>query len=274
MPEIVEVEIQVEGLYGLIGDRLKDLMLGDRGEKIIRPFDEDSFRSFVLGKEIRDVKRVGKYIVMTFEDGLSMVTHLRMTGRYTINVPESKIGHTRVEFFTENGLSLRYSDVRLFGRISIIKDLDVLKKGADALKTDSIQLAKIIEKTKEKDAKRRKDRTVKELLTGQKVITGVGNVYANEILFRQSLYPGTLLSELASTSIESLANEIKSVLSWGYQLGGLSLKDYYHVDGTKGKAQNHLNVYKNSRCQRCLSRLKTSKDFDGRATYYCPRCQS
>lgn len=272
MPEVVEVEIQKEGLEEtLIGDMIKNVTFHDKGEKIVRPISREDFTKKVTNKEITAVGRKGKYLIIELDKDLLLTSHLAMTGRWLLDVSEEEIGHTRLEFELFSGRTLRYSDVRVFGRIRIEKDLKnkIYNKGIDVFKASEEEVKKCIEQTISK----KPTLNVKKFLTDQKAVSGLGNVYANEVLWEMGLNPSTNLGQLDSEQISLLAFTIKDIINFGYTNGGLSLKDYYHVDGTKGHAQDFLEVYKKETCSTCGTQISKSDEFDGRATYYCSKCQ-
>lgn len=272
MPEVVEVQIQTEGLNeSIIGDEIVGVHVLDKGDKIIRPVSKFEFGHRLLDKTFLDVTRNGKYIVFKLSENVILTSHLAMTGRWLLNVPEEEIGHTRIKFLLKSGRVLRYSDVRVFGRIRIEEDLNakIYNKGLDVLTASEEEIKNKLFLVVDKKPKL----NVKELLTKQDILCGVGNVYANEILWETGIYPGAPLIELNDEEIELLAFTIKFVLEQGYKDGGLSFKDYYHVDGTKGSAQETLEVYKKTNCSICDSEIRKTDTFDGRATYYCPKCQ-
>lgn len=270
MPEIVEVQIQTEGLREqILNDMIMNIKFMDKGDKIILPINPIDFINQVKGKRIQDVFRIGKYIVFKLDETLYLATHLRMTGRYLIDVPEEEIGHTRIVFELESGKNLRYSDVRVFGRMTLVQDLKYLKKGLDVWDASPEEITNHILNVREKF----KNKNLKEFFTHQGILCGLGNVYANELLFRLNFHPGKLVQELKSEDIIKISKEMKDMLKWSYELGGLSMKDYYHVDGSKGKTQEHLNVYQKQSCPNCGTKIERTEEFDKRATFFCPNCQ-
>ena len=271
MPECVEVEIQKEGLEALVGDTIKDVIFYDKGEKIVRPIPIDDFTYRVMGKKIEKVERYGKYIAFDLGDQF-LTSHLAMTGRWLLDVPEEEVGHTRIMFEMKSGRELRYSDVRVFGRIRLENMLTnkIYHKGLDVLTADKDEIKGTLELLRSQ--KRYNETNVKKLLLNQNIFSGLGNVYANEVLYNVKLSPSREAKSLTDLEIESLASAIKSILKMGYEKGGLSFSDYYHVDGTKGTMQEYLNVYKKSNCIEGHDILR-SEEFDDRTSFYCPICQ-
>ncbi|MNW28234.1 Formamidopyrimidine-DNA glycosylase [compost metagenome] len=272
MPEIVEVEIQTEGLQDVVGDVITDVIFHKKGDKITRYQKPEQFREQLLNASIEDVFRQGKKIVFQTEQGfgpsLFLTSHLRMTGRWTIDVPEKKVGHSRLAFKLKSGRELRYSDVRVFGIMQLSTAYPGCE-GADVLDGDYTDLANKAFKNK-----KAKGRSIKTFILDQHIWTGLGNVYANESLYEANIHPGEDAWDIVSKwdRLEGLIESVKRTLQKGYAHGGLSLKDYFHVDGTQGEAQNHLNVYKREVCNCGLPIVRDTNIGTG-TTFYCPTCQ-
>jgi formamidopyrimidine-DNA glycosylase len=274
MPEVIEVRIQAEGLEEKVSmDNIVDVIFHDKGDRIIRPMSPEKFRESVIGSSVSEVFRVGKQIVFQINRGHTctfMTSHLRMTGRWLVDVPEGQIGHSRITFKLASGKVLRYSDVRVFGTIQMgcyWPDIE----GVDVLEADYAELGNAA--FEHPKAKRM---TIKRFILDQSIWTGLGNVYANETLYRAGIHPGQPADSIVNiwTALESLIENMKATLDKGYNLGGLSLKDWFKVDGKKGHAQEYLCVYQQTSCTCGTKILKDhAKEFDSRATYYCPRCQ-
>lgn len=268
MPEIVEVKIQAEGLKKAVeGETIVDVIFHYKGDKIILPITEDLFRDRLVGLKIEDIFRSGKHIVFDMGD-FFLISHLRMTGRWTVDIPEEQIGHSRITFKLASGKTLRYSDVRVFGVIEF-KNHQPMPEGADVWDSDYTDLSNVAF-----EHPKAGKMSIKKFILQQDIWTGLGNVYANETLRAATIHPGTLASKIVNnwSSLELLMDSMKAVLYQGYNNGGLSLKDWYHVDGTEGSAQHHLLVYKRAECN-CGTKIIRSTDFDSRTTYYCPSCQ-
>lgn len=278
MPEIVEVQIQAEGLNRLtVGKKIVTVEFEDKGDLIIRPETPANFINRVVGKRIKLVRRNGKYIVFNLqsvdalEDDILLASHLRMTGRWLVNVPEAPgLEHTRIRFHLDDGTVLRYSDVRAFGTLKFVDDFYGLSKGLDVFRHYDFEIHNHLIKVL---SPRMGDWNLKKLLLKQEILCGIGNVYANEILFYMRANPGRLLKTMSEADLVELCCAIENVIQLGYERGGLSLKDWVHVDGTKGHAQDYLMVYRQDVCRVCGGDIVRSEEFDGRATYYCPSCQ-
>jgi formamidopyrimidine-DNA glycosylase len=275
MPEVVEVQIQADGLEKSVSmQNIDDIIFHDKGELIVDSIGREAFYEAVIGSAISEVFRVGKKVVFQIDKQCQstsyMVSSLRMTGRWLVNVPEDQIGHSRITFKLSGGDILRYSDVRVFGKISLQTTFPN-NTGVDVLEADYADLCKAAFENP-----RAERLTIKQFILDQSIWEGLGNVYANETLWKAGYHPGQRADYVATEwgRLEWLIDNMKSVLYKGQELGGLSLKDWYHVDGSKGHAQEQLNVYQKTHCA-CGTKIvkDRERDYDARATYYCPKCQ-
>lgn len=272
MPEVVEVQIQVDGLNESVAwDVIEDIYFSPGSERIIRPTAPDDFSTSLIGYTITEVFRCGKQVVFVLVNGntcLYMTSHLRMTGRWLVDVPEEQIGHNRITFNLKSGKVLRYGDVRVFGTIHVGRKYPVIK-GVDVLDSDYTDLTNAVYQNPKAVGK-----TIKQFILDQKTWTGLGNVYANETLHQAGIHPGQPADSVVYdwSTLERLIESMKTTLYKGQEHGGLSLKDWFHVDGTQGKAQDHLCVYKRTHCS-CGTPVVRDKTIDSRTTYYCPECQ-
>ena len=272
MPECIEVQIQVEGLKNFEGMEITSVEFRDGGDVVTRPHDKETFDEILIGRQIKEVFRMGKYIILDL-GGVYMTSHLAMTGRWLLG--KECTPHTRMviglkgEFW--NNRTLQYIDVRKFGRIRLEDDLNDKKyrRKGDVLGMRAEQIETILKLNKHKVDKW----NVKELLTNQKLLVGIGNVYANEILYHACIHPAKSVKSLTENQRFHLTEAIEVVLYNGYKYGGLSLKDYYHVNGDKGEMQNHLFVYQKKECTFCKGEIETTTVLDKRKTFYCTNCQ-
>lgn len=258
MPELPEVETIVRGLRGRI-----------EGRMISKTWGTDLNRS-LIGKVIRRVKRRGKYIIISLEDGSILLVHLGMTGRLLHSRRSGGISkHTRAVLILDDGSQLRFDDVRKFGRLKLygreepIPEIERL--GVEPLEPgfSSRALKKIVNHT---------ERRVKDLLMDQSVIAGIGNIYAHEILFASGVNPLSASCTLSEQVISSLSRNVKRILRKAIAREGTTLSDYLTVEGREGKFQKSLKVYRKDTCPRCKGAIERVK-LSGRSTYYCPRCQ-
>jgi formamidopyrimidine-DNA glycosylase len=273
MPELPEVETIVVGLRELItGHIIKDVLI--REEKVIAFPPKEEFESSIKGKEIQSVNRRGKYILINLSEGMTMVVHLRMTGRLMVLPKEVDYDkHTHVVFHLENGLDLRFHNLRKFGRIYLVQDNQFERVGnLTALGPEPLSVDFTLEKFKE--LLQGRTTNIKALLLKQDFIAGLGNIYTDEALFEAGISPRKLVKDLTDEQIDKLYKAIKAVLQRGIKYGGTSFSDYRNARNEKGDFQNRLSVYKQKgkKCPRCGAEIVKEK-IAGRGTHYCPQCQ-
>ncbi|MCU0510081.1 MAG: bifunctional DNA-formamidopyrimidine glycosylase/DNA-(apurinic or apyrimidinic site) lyase [Anaerolineae bacterium] len=233
------------------------------------PLEEVEAR--LQGREVIAVGRRGKYLLMHLDDGQTLVAHLRMTGRLSIVAADSPLledKHTRAWFGLAGGDALVFNDSRKFGRIWLAERLEdvVGKLGPEPLAWDL---------TPEDSARiRRRKVAVKALLLDQTVVAGVGNIYADESLFRAGIHPLRKASTLTDAEAGRLYDALREVLNEAIQKRGTLLRDYRTPYGEDGYFQNDLRVYGKvgMPCPRCgepIERIRVTQ----RSTHFCPKCQ-
>jgi len=222
------------------------------------------------GQRIEAVSRLGKFIVMPLSGGHELIVHLGMTG---VLSPDATMSHVRVRLDLADGQALYFKDPRRFGRFMVLAPgertrLPTLAAiGPEPLEpgfTPALLGAGLARATS----------AVKAVLLGQKAVAGVGNIYADEALFRAGIHPETPASSLSKARIKRLHEAIVFVLEAGLSDGGTTLSDYRRVDGTSGEHAAALLVYgrEGQPCARCggaLERIIVGQ----RSTTYCRRCQ-
>ncbi|MEC6749062.1 DNA-formamidopyrimidine glycosylase [Marinilactibacillus sp. XAAS-LB27] len=274
MPELPEVESVRTGLEKLIkGLKIKQVtVLWDR--IIAEPSDIRLFKEKIKNQRIESIGRRGKFLLFFLTDYV-MISHLRMEGKYRIesrDVPISK--HTHVIFELEDGRELRYLDVRKFGRISLIpRDTELAHASIAKLGPEPVRETLILETFKTQLLKRKK--TIKATLLDQTVIAGIGNIYADEILFEAKIYPARMANTLTEIELVTLYEAILLVMGKAVKAGGTTIRTYQNAFGETGSYQSFLNVYgKNGQnCPRCGTIIEKTKVAQ-RGTHYCPNCQS
>ncbi|MGV1015507.1 MAG: bifunctional DNA-formamidopyrimidine glycosylase/DNA-(apurinic or apyrimidinic site) lyase, partial [Methyloceanibacter sp.] len=260
-----------------------------------------NFGKRLSGKGIEALDRRAKYLLARLDDGEVLVMHLGMTGRFRIDrsntlepsspllplkggaspKPKRVPKHEHIVFHLRDGTAVRYSDTRRFGLMDLIpaRTLDdhALFKGLGPEPFDDAF-------TPEWLAQRLKGKatTIKAALIDQRLIAGIGNIYACEALFRARISPLTLAGTLATKSgkptmkAETLVEAVKAVLETAIQAGGSSLRDYRRADGRLGRFQHRFNVYRREGkpCRRkgCGGKVRRIVQ-SGRSTFYCPTCQ-
>lgn len=272
MPELPEVQTTIDGL---IKEKIIDSNILDTAvdhKNMIFPFSIEEFRKTIIGKSIKKIFRKGKYIFFELEDNLHLIIHLRMSGKFVKGdyFPLEKHEHAAFKF--SNGNILKFHDPRKFGKITLTREVGktLARIGIDAL--DSALSYSWLKKritTKKKP--------LKALLLDQSFISGIGNIYADEILFDSKLHPMMQAYNLKGEKIKDLYRSIKKILGEavihrGTSLGdGLSNFKSFHDLGTH---QNYLAVYgrANEPCIRCGKKI-FKQVVCQRGTYTCPNCQ-
>lgn len=262
MPELPEVEtIRREVLPFVRGKTIKGVEIIDpRNIKKITPAQ---FKKKIAGQKILDIERKAKYQLFKLASGKYLVVHLGMTGRLLFD-PDK---YVKVIFDLSGGKKLYFSDARLFGKIWFYDKYPELKLGPEPLTKEFTW-----QKLKELLSKRKT--SVKLILLDQKLISGVGNIYANEALFRAGIHPQRKANHLTDTEYQKLHKAIEEVLDEAIRYRGTSDSWYVDAQGKKGGFQNRLKVYgrKGEPCLKCGGKVERI-GLGQRGTFFCNRCQ-
>ena len=270
MPELPEVETVVRGLRGpLVGRTIQSAWL-DWPNSLVHPTPEEFTRD-IVGQAVQRIDRRAKYILITL-DGATLIIHLKMTGRlYVVPNAASNEADRWVHFCfqLDNAHQLRFSDARKFGRVILTPDPQwvIGKLGPEPLEDDFT-----LDIFRERLARRAG--TLKPLLLNQEFVAGIGNIYADESLFRAGLHPLRTADSLTPDEQARLHGAIRAALSAGIDHEGASISWYRKPDGTPGDSQKHFFAYGQTGlpCQRCgtpIERIVVGQ----RATHFCPACQ-
>ncbi len=270
MPELPEVETVVRGLRAPLIGRVAGAIWYDWG-KTIRTPDPDSFAARIAGQTFRAVERRAKYIVCHLDHDL-LVVHLKMTGRlYVIAAHQTHDADRWVHFRLDldGGQQLRFSDARKFGFVALVGTLDELTHD---LGPEPLEDAFTLEVMRARLVRHRK--AIKALLLDQTFVAGVGNIYADESLWRARIHPLTQADALTEAQIGALYIALRESLAAGIDYEGASINWYRKPDGTTGEAQNHFSAYDQAGqpCPRCGTPIVKIRAA-GRGTHFCPSCQ-
>lgn len=283
MPELPEVETIVSDLNKKIVNK-KINKVDVRLKKIIKT---KNFIDVLLGNIIKKVFRRGKLIIIELKNNNYLLIHLRMTGQviyqekekiiagghsdnnYDLKKLPNKYSHV-VIYFNDNS-KLFFNDQRQFGILKIV-DSDGLKKEYEKFGIEPLS-PEFDTKYFEKSIKNKK-KNVKAFLLDQKYIAGIGNIYADEILFRAEVQPMRSINSLNKKEIKNIVESTKYILRKAIQNRGTTFNDYVDADGNKGKFINLLKVYSRGgeKCKKCKNILTKTK-IAGRGTVYCSKCQ-
>ena len=267
MPELPEVQTVLDTLQTQIKNRkIVDIKI------LYKPIVECSDKTFkkkLIGQHFRKFKRRGKYLLFEMDD-ITLVSHLRMEGKYFIlddDYPLSK--HDHIIFFLDNGKQLRYNDVRKFGRMELIEKSDdyrIFKQlGPEPFSKDfNLKYCK--------DYLKDKRIPIKQVLLEQSFVAGIGNIYADEILFAMKVNPKTQANKISEQNIKDLITNTRKILKRAIKAGGTTIRSYTSSLGVTGRFQLKLNVHTMEKCKVCGKDVKKIV-VGGRGTYFCPKCQ-
>ena len=268
MPELPEVETIAQELSTALSGKEIRQVLVYREKNLIG--GAERFASGILGKTIREVHRRGKFLVFSLSQDTFILSHLRMEGRYRIEQGKGeKRKHDIVSFALSENETLTYEDTRKFGRLEVLSKRE-LDERLSLLGPEPIGLA-----GEEFHAILRSSSTpLKEALMDQRLIAGIGNIYADEILFASSLSPFLPAHDVSKEEAARLAKETNRILSLAIVNRGSSIHSFLNFSGNQGNMQNLLQVYgrREVPCPRCGTKLTYTK-CGGRGTTYCPHCQ-
>ena len=273
MPELPEVETIRRGLIPrLVGCTIKRVVLSNRRLRL--PVPRAKLKGWVQGSQVKSVDRRAKYLLVNMKSGAVLVLHLGMTGRlafFTNGAPRRPHDHLR--FLLDSGLELRFNDVRRFGSVQVLAPEDreppkiFAGLGAEPLGPDfsTPYLMKMA---------RNRTKPIKNFLMDAKVVVGIGNIYANEILFVAGIKPTRAVRTLGRATWDRVVEATRQVLDKAIACGGTTISDYVNSSGEAGYFQCELKVYGRGgeRCQSCGSEISRVV-LSGRASFYCPRCQ-
>jgi formamidopyrimidine-DNA glycosylase len=270
MPELPEVETTLRG----IAPHLKDQTVADviiRNAKLRWPVPIN-LPAILKGKIIRSLQRRAKYLLIHFDHG-TLILHLGMSGSLRIlTTPTPPDKHDHFDLVLTNGVIMRLRDPRRFGAVlwhvgELIDHLLLVNLGPEPL-LDSFNADYLYHATRKRSA------AIKLVIMDSHVVVGVGNIYANEALFRAGIKPQLSSGKLSRLRCDNLVNEIRSTLNESIKLGGSSLRDFVDSDGKQGYFQQHYWVYgrPNEACKKCGASIRLIKQGQ-RSSFYCPFCQ-
>lgn len=230
----------------------------------------------LTGRLVRTVGRLGKFIVSDVEGDLRWVLHLGMSGRMQLAVADDPVvPHTNFVARTDTGVELRFIDPRTFGFVAVYTPEEWEASTMRQLGRDAFDDLPTTRELTDRLAGR--TAPLKALLLDQRIVAGIGNIYADEILFRARIHPLRPAGSLGADEVKRLRSAVRPVLSDGLKHGGTSLDDlaYLLPDGRAGEYTERLRVYgrEDEPCRRCgtpIERVVVSQ----RSSHYCPRCQT
>jgi formamidopyrimidine-DNA glycosylase len=273
MPELPEVETVRRYLAPVLeGRRFEHVEIDD--PRLTRPFDRTDVARELEGEVVDVVDRRGKYLIVRFRSGRALLIHLRMTGSL-LHAPSGELPddpYRRAVARLDDGSDVAYRDVRRFGTWLLLEPDEVeayvdTKVGREPL-GDAFKAKHLGEKLERRKA------PVKAAILDQRTVAGVGNIYADEALWRARIHPLTPANALEPDEVSALYRGIRKALQLGIARQGSTLRDYRAPNGASGSMQDEFKVYgrDGEPCDRCGTPIEKIR-VAGRGTWYCPRCQ-
>jgi formamidopyrimidine-DNA glycosylase len=277
MPELPEVETVVRGLRACLpGRTFLEIRLG----KTDFIDDRAALEKSLPGSRIVDVVRLGKFVRIVLKAGsppgplprppLHFIIHLGMTGQLTVARPSDPVApHTHCFFVLDDGREMRYTDIRRFGRMLLVPESGLGefggRLGKEPLEIDAEEFCARLGSRRAR---------VKALLLDQRVLRGVGNIYADESLFRARLHPARIAQRLTKKQLLALHRAVREILATAIEMRGSSISDYVDAAGNRGEFQLRHRAYQREgkHCFRCGEKIRRII-VAGRSSYFCPKCQ-
>ena len=271
MPELPEVETVKRVLLPIVKDRT--IVRIDINRKTIVNNLEDEFLSYYTNEKFLDITRIGKFLIFHLTNDKVLISHLRMEGKYIELLesdPDTK--YARVVFHLDNNHKLCYDDSRSFGRMIINdekhykEEKELAKLGPEPFFVNDV--SELINKTK------RMSLPIKTALLSQELITGLGNIYVDEVLFASKIHPLTPAKLISKEEWEKIIKESKRILNAAIIAGGSTIKSYHPGKDIDGNFQTSLLAYgrNGQKCVVCHTNMRFIK-VNGRGTTFCPHCQ-
>ena len=271
MPEIAEVET--------VRNVLKKQILNKKiiDVNIIYPkmieSDINEFKNILIGNSFVDILRKGKWLIFKLND-YYLISHLRMEGKYFIKNTNDKIEkHEHVIITFDDKSQLRYHDTRKFGRMKLINDNELddceeIKKQGYEPGDKNLTVSYLLDKFKNKRL------PIKTTLLDQTIISGLGNIYVDEVLFASNINPLKVTNKINKDEAQRIIDSSNIIIKNAIKYGGTTIRSYTSSLGVKGSYQDYLKVHHrlNMECFNCGSKINKIK-VNGRGTYYCPKCQ-
>jgi formamidopyrimidine-DNA glycosylase len=273
MPELPEVETVARGLREVLpGRRVLSVRLG----KTDFIDDPAALERDLPGGTFTRIRRLGKYLLLDLEprktpvDESSLLIHLGMTGKISVCPPETPVElHTHVFLALDDGRELRYNDVRRFGRVALLAN-GAHERVLGGLGVEPLEVSEAEFRTRIQARKSR----IKAVLLNQSVLRGIGNIYADESLWRAKIHPEKIGARLKDDELRRLHRAVQHILREAIRLRGSSISDYVDLDGGRGEFQQKHRAYQRDgkKCARCGTIIRRII-VAGRSTHFCPQCQ-
>jgi formamidopyrimidine-DNA glycosylase len=273
VPELPEVETVRANLEpALVGRRFERVEITD--PRLTRPLDPDEVAAELSGEVVQSLERRGKYLVVRFRSGRVLLIHLRMTGSlgHHRNGSLEDDPHRRAVVKLDDGSDVTYRDVRRFGTWLLLEPDEDVPYLTERLGQEPLGQGFTTNVLAERFENRRAP--VKAAILDQRAAAGMGNIYADEALWRARIHPLMPAGQLTRPEIRRLQRGIREALRAGIARQGTTLRDYRTPTGARGSMQDELRVYgrEDEPCPRCGTAIAKTR-VAGRGTWYCPHCQ-
>ncbi len=276
MPELPEVEVIRQGIQPHLEGR-RVISITSSGKNLRRPVPIAEMNSSLSNKTISKVTRRAKYLLLHFSSGPVLILHLGMTGNLGLFPQGSKPApHDHLFLLLDDSMELRYNDVRRFGAVLFFTTKEAQELESTFFhNTGPEPLGKACTASYLMNRGIGKSQPIKTFLMNAQIIAGIGNIYANESLFRAGIDPQRAARKLLPLEWEYLLHNIQATLTWAIECGGSTIRDYINASGKKGYFQANFKVYgrEGKPCYNCSTPIIKTK-LGGRATFFCPNCQS
>lgn len=275
MPELPEVQSVIDCLKQDNILNKKIINVSTTQNKLFKNCDFNTFKNHVLNETVKDISRIGKYIIFHLTNNKIFVNHLRMEGKLFFENKKLDFDkkHTLVFFDFENDFQLRYNDTRRFGTFTIYFENNYLdSKELKKIALDPLDVNfdwKYLKNNLYKSSK-----SIKTILLDQTKVSGIGNIYADEILFASKINPLTKSSDLNDSDFQKIAKNATLILKKAVENKGTTISTYFFKKEQKGEFQKYLQVHtkKGFKCNECRNLIIKIK-VNNRGTYICPKCQ-
>jgi formamidopyrimidine-DNA glycosylase len=270
VPELPEVETIRRQIAPVVeGQTIEAIEVRDA--RWVLPHKPAQFEKLLTGRTIVSLERRGKYFLFNLDDGLTLVMHLRMTGNllYLESEDRSELPHLRGELWLGNGGSLVFTDPRRFGTAEVVEATEYFSGRLGPEPFDDAFSGEYLF-----GFSRKRKAPIKGVLLDQKVVAGVGNIYADEALFRAGIAPQKRAGRLTRAQSALLADTVRDALNAGIDAKGASIDDFRDAYGVKGSFQDQFLVHRREglECPQCGAPVIKTR-VAGRGTYYCRNCQ-
>lgn len=275
MPELPEVEVTRRGLLQDLSGAVVE-RIWTSGLPLRATVSLPRLRRHLQGKEIITVDRRAKYLLFRFGDGAVCALHLGMSGKITLTPPEEpRHKHDHLELVLDRGTAMRFNDARRFGAVMLWPAKKAAEYEQDFSSREGIEpLGPDFSALALQRLAAGRSAPLKSFLMNGRLIAGIGNIYANEILFAAGLHPQQAAGSLTLVDWERLAQATVRILEEAVSAGGSTIADFLGASGHPGYFQLQLKVYgrNNAACPQCNAALARTM-LGGRSTWFCPHCQ-